>query len=85
MTITAKEMREKVNAYNEEVKAKEIKMVNDYLDRIVEPAIKEKAKKGFTFINLEIPVTIDHLKVKEFLTEKGFVVKGSGFNRTIEW
>lgn len=85
MIITAKEMREKVNAFNEEIKAKEIKIANDYLDRIVEPAIKDRAKRGFTFIDLEIPLTVDHLKVKDFLTEKGFVVKGSGFNKTIEW
>jgi hypothetical protein len=85
MTITASEMRETAKKFYTDREATELKEANDFVNTIVEPKIKDKAKKGCHSCVIDIPLTIDRDKVKNILTEKGFEVKGMGTNKIIEW
>jgi Skp family chaperone for outer membrane proteins len=85
MTITANEMREMAKKFYADREEKELKEANDYVNTIVEPKIKERAKKGSYSYIIDIPLTIDNDKVENILTGKGFEVRGLGSNKTIEW
>ena len=85
MTITASEMRETAKKFYTDREEKELKEANDFVNTIVEPKIKERAKKGSYSCIIGIPLTIDKDKVENILTEKGFEIKGIGNNKTIEW
>jgi Skp family chaperone for outer membrane proteins len=85
MTITANEMREMAKKFYTDREEKELKEANDYVNTIVEPKIKERAKKGSYSCVIDIPLTIDNDKVENILTGKGFEVRGLGSNKTIEW
>lgn len=85
MTITANEMREIAKKFYIDREERKLKEADDYVNTIVEPKIKERAKKGCYSCIIDIPLTIDNDKVENILTEKGFEVKGRGSNKTIEW
>lgn len=85
MTITANEMRETAKKFYADREATELKEANDYVTTIIEPKIKDRARKGCYSCVIDIPLTINNNKVENILTEKGFEVKGLGSNKTIEW
>ena len=85
MTITANEMREMAKKFYADREEKELKEANDYVTTIVEPKIKNSAKKGCYSCVIDIPLTIDRDTVENILMEKGFKVEGLGTNKTIRW
>ena len=85
MTITANEMRELVNTYNETKREEEKKHAHNYLLTIVEPRIREAAKRGLRRITIDIPLTIEDDLVRKGLEEKGFTVEGLLYTIEIKW
>lgn len=85
MTITATEMRNKVNEFNEAKAKAELKTAEDYVTRIVEPHIERCANKGLTETTVEVPLTVDIDLVKNIIKAQGFAVNSVVYTITIKW
>lgn len=85
MTITAAEMRKKVEEFKEAKLMEENKIANDYVNRIVEPHINKCAKVGLTETTIDVPFTVEVKIVEDILRVQGFTVTKAVYSLNIKW